>query len=51
MNKEEVMTWSVVVREEEEKVNLYCPECWSSALKTINDFKKYTEEKKTNNDN
>ena len=51
MNREEVMSWSVVVRDEEEKVNLYCPECWDSALKTINDFKKYTEEKKTNNDN
>ena len=50
-DKEMVMSWSVVVRSEEQKVNLYCPECWSSALKTINDFKKYTEEKKTNNDN
>ena len=50
-NKEMVMSWSVIVRSEEQKVNLYCPECWDSALKTINDFKKYTEEKKTNNDN
>jgi uncharacterized protein with PIN domain len=31
-DKEMVMSWSVVVREKEEKVNLYCPECWSGAL-------------------
>ena len=30
-NKEMVMSWSVVVREREEKVNLYCPECWGGA--------------------
>ena len=34
-NKEMVMSWSVVVREKEEKVNLYCPECWNAALKML----------------
>jgi|TARA_R110000824_G_scaffold332962_1_gene519565 hypothetical protein len=36
-NKEMVMSWSVVVREVEEKVNLYCPECWNGALKMLNE--------------
>ena len=31
-DKEMVMSWSVVVREKEEKVNLYCPDCWNGAL-------------------
>ena len=46
MDKEQVMSWNVVVRQEEEKVNLYCPECWEKALKIIDDFKKHLEEKK-----
>ena len=36
-NKEMVMSWNVVVRETEEKVNLYCPECWNGALKMLNE--------------
>jgi hypothetical protein len=36
-DKEMVMSWSVVVREAEEKVNLYCPECWNGALKMLNE--------------
>ena len=50
-NKDMVMSWNVVVRSEEQKVNLYCPECWNSALKTINDFRKHVEEKNKDNDN
>ena len=34
-DKEMVMSWSVVVREKEDKVNLYCPECWNGALETL----------------
>jgi len=45
MNKEHVMSWSVVVREKEEKVNLYCPECWERAKLVIEDFKKHLEKK------
>ena len=37
-DKEMVMTWNVVVRNKEEKVNLYCPECWSRAQKIIKEF-------------
>ena len=39
-NKEMVMSWSVVVREKEEKVNLYCPECWNGAVELLNEIKK-----------
>ena len=38
-NKEMVMSWSVVVREREEKVNLYCPECWGGALDMLRQAK------------
>ena len=37
-DKEMVMTWNVVVRNKEQKVNLYCPECWSRAQKIIKEF-------------
>ena len=48
MNREEVMSWSVVVRDEEEKVNLYCPECWDKAVDIVKDFKEHLENKKEN---
>ncbi len=38
-NKEHVSTWSVVVRKKEEKVNLYCPQCWANAKEFINQLK------------
>ena len=34
-NKEMVMTWNVVVRNDKEIVRLYCPECWEAAKKLI----------------
>ena len=34
-SKEHAMTWSVIVREEESVVRLYCPECWGMAKKII----------------
>lgn len=36
-NKDMVMTWSVVVKED--KVRLYCPECWERAKKLIEEIK------------
>jgi len=36
-NKDMVMSWSVVVRED--KVRLYCPECWERAKKLIEEIK------------
>ena len=38
-DKEMVMSWSVVVREKEEKVNLYCPDCWNGALDMLKQAK------------
>ena len=38
-DKQMVMTWSVVVRNKEQKVNLYCPKCWSAAKKIIEEYK------------
>ena len=42
---EQVMSWNVVVRTEEEKVNLYCPDCWTKAVDIINGFYEHLKEK------
>ena len=42
LNREQVMSWNVVVRQKKEKVNLYCPECWDNAQKLV---KQYMEDK------
>ena len=44
MNKEQVRTWSVVVREEE-VVRLYCPGCWDKAIEIVQNFKEHLENK------
>ena len=36
-NKDMVMSWSVVIKED--KVRLYCPECWERAKKLIEEIK------------
>jgi hypothetical protein len=46
MNKEQVQAWSVVVRDEEEIVRLYCPECWDKAVEIVQNFKEHLENKK-----
>ena len=46
-NKEMVMSWNVVVREKEGKVNLYCPTCWEKAQSVIEQARKMVE---ANND-
>ena len=38
-NKEQVMTWNVVVREKEKVVRVYCPTCWGKAKKLIEELK------------
>ena len=38
-NKQMVMAWYVVVREKEKKVNLYCPGCWQTAVKALEEVK------------
>ncbi len=43
-SKDMVMSWSVVVKEE--KVRLYCPECWTRAKQLIEEIKNgYTNTK------
>ncbi len=37
-DKQMVMEWSVVVREEEKVVRLYCPDCWDKATKLVKDL-------------
>ncbi len=39
MDREQVTTWSVVVREREGKVNLYCPGCWDKAIDLVKEMK------------
>ena len=45
-DRDMVMSWNVVVREKEGKVNLYCPDCWNKAHETIEEFRKRMEKKK-----
>jgi hypothetical protein len=45
-NKEQVQSWYVIVRKEENRVNLYCPPCWSSALNTVKELEEQINRKK-----
>ena len=38
-SKEHAATWSVIVREKEEKVHLYCPKCWGAAEDLIKEIR------------
>ena len=38
-SKKMALEWTVVVRQEKEQVNLYCPECWESGKKIIEEIK------------
>ena len=42
-DKEMVKLWNVVVREKENIVRLYCPDCWSKAIEIMEDFKQRIE--------
>ena len=44
-SKEHASTWKVVVREKENVVRLYCPECWDKAIQITEDFMKRVEER------
>ena len=37
-SKEHATTWNVVVREQEQVVRLYCPECWQKAHNLIKEI-------------
>tara|TARA_Y100000296_G_scaffold67968_1_gene80953 strand:+ start:858 stop:1133 length:276 start_codon:yes stop_codon:yes gene_type:complete len=45
-NREMVQTWNVVVREEEEIVRLYCPDCWQMARQVVEGYIQEQEEQK-----
>ena len=42
-DKDMVQSWYVVVKEEQKKVNLYCPECWNRASDFVNKIKEETD--------
>ncbi len=44
-DREMIKTWTVVVKEKEKKVNLYCPTCWQTATRVV---KEYYQEKENN---
>ena len=44
-DKKMAMTWSVVVRDEENTVRLYCPDCWSKATNLVKEIGKELNEK------
>ena len=44
-NIEHATTWKVVVREEQKRVSLYCPECWGTAEELIKEIKENKGEK------
>jgi hypothetical protein len=37
-NREQVMSWNVVVKRDPDVVRLYCPECWQKAVTVVQDF-------------
>lgn len=37
-DKEQVRTWFVVVKNEEQSVKIYCPECWNKATKLVEQY-------------
>jgi len=37
-NKEMVQSWNVVVREKEQSVKIYCPECWNNAIEILKQY-------------
>lgn len=37
-SREQVMSWFVVVKNETQTVNLYCPDCWTKATKLVEEF-------------
>ena len=49
-NKEMVMSWTVIVKEEKEQVRLYCPDCWEMAQQMVKNFADHLKEKYEGNE-
>ena len=47
-DKEQVATWSVVVREEKNVVRLYCPDCWNMAKDFAKSVSEVNDRRKEN---
>ena len=47
-DKEMVMTWSVVVRNDINEVRLYCPQCWDFAHTLIKEYENGSSDTKDN---
>ena len=47
-SKEHAMTWSVVVREQEGVVRLYCPDCWGMARDLVKQVQENEQSKENN---
>lgn len=41
-----ISEWTVVVRESEQKVHLYCPGCWDKAQSIVKEFASEQDEEK-----
>ena len=42
-DRAQVESWYVVVKEEQKKVNLYCPDCWGKARQVVEAYYKGKE--------
>jgi len=49
-SKEQAMTWKVVVREKEEIVRLYCPDCWNKTTEAIKQVEEAMNNEQQNDD-
>ena len=47
-NREQVMSWNVVVKRDPDVVRLYCPECWQKAVSVVEDFDKRIRDRMEN---
>ena len=48
-DREQVMSWNVVVKQEEDIVRLYCPDCWTKAQEIVRDFDQRLKEREQQN--
>jgi hypothetical protein len=46
-NREQVMSWNVVVRRDPDTVRLYCPDCWTKAQQVVKDFEERIKERES----
>jgi len=44
-DREMVMSWTVIVKEKEEEVRLYCPSCWKTAQEVVKNFAEHLKDK------